>query len=487
MENIFIRPPPSEDFVYYSIYFPFANSEDKNQAIIFLKETSALIISELHQFLNVYIWQKDAFNLRIVNKESVKFPDAVISVADNDGEFLLIESAQYLPSWLNPDNSENRVFIYQNNLHIIPLHQTSAADSLHIPTGELALVKAIQIIRNDSINTEANDKIQQSAFNRIFEYPEKIKQNFHHTKCHIPRKIAHLLYYNPQLVAPAVEAFYTRDLACQKMENFPPRSSMTVIVKFTKTLYAQLINQRFHPPKIFIQPPINSEKYKAFDLGMKLACGFEILFRNKNLFLKDKGLNVEKYSFNSDPEWIFFHDKLSKYGYFHNELPGSKLYTQLENVAKEQFLKNKVEINDLDDDHIGNELLPLEQMDEILKKPLTSDDLLLKNNNTEDDDSCLESIKNNRNYPDQLSSQSKSELVNSYNEPNIYSKKNDLHVQGDNDDDKELDRSVDIDLNLITNLLESFKAQEGLPGPGGTIFGKLGLHLKNDFCYLKIV
>ncbi|CAJ0850227.1 8897_t:CDS:10 [Entrophospora sp. SA101] len=446
MENIFIRPPPSEDFVYYSIYFPFANSEDKNQAIIFLKETSALIISELHQFLNVYIWQKDAFNLRIdewfivflLKHTSVKFPDAVISVADNDGEFLLIESAQYLPSWLNPDNSENRVFIYQNNLHIIPLHQTSAADSLHIPTGELALVKAIQIIRNDSINTEANDKIQQSAFNRIFEYPEKIKQNFHHTKCHIPRKIAHLLYYNPQLVAPAVEAFYTRDLvslkACQKMENFPPRSSMTVIVKFTKTLYAQLINQRFHPPKIFIQPPINSEKYKAFDLGMKLACGFEILFRNKNLFLKDKGLN--KYSFNSDPEWIFFHDKLSKYGYFHNELPGSKLYTQLENVAKEQFLKNKVEM--LNDDHIGNELLPLEQMDEILKKPLTSDDLLLKNNNTEDDDSC---------YPDQLSSQSKSELVNSYNEPNIYSKKNDLH---------------------------SFKAQEGLPGPGGTIFGKLG-------------
>ncbi|CAJ0843881.1 15353_t:CDS:10, partial [Entrophospora sp. SA101] len=485
MENIFIRPPPSEDFVYYSIYFPFANSEDKNQAIIFLKETSALIISELHQFLNVYIWQKDAFNLRIdewfivflLKHTSVKFPDAVISVADNDGEFLLIESAQYLPSWLNPDNSENRVFIYQNNLHIIPLHQTSAADSLHIPTGELALVKAIQIIRNDSINTEANDKIQQSAFNRIFEYPEKIKQNFHHTKCHIPRKIAHLLYYNPQLVAPAVEAFYTRDLvslkACQKMENFPPRSSMTVIVKFTKTLYAQLINQRFHPPKIFIQPPINSEKYKAFDLGMKLACGFEILFRNKNLFLKDKGLNkchsnnnnifgllmenfpprssmtvivkftktlyaqlinqrfhppkifiqppinsekykafdlgmklacgfeilfrnknlflkdkgLNKYSFNSDPEWIFFHDKLSKYGYFHNELPGSKLYTQLENVAKEQFLKNKVEINDLDDDHIGNELLPLEQMDEILKKPLTSDDLLLKNNNTEDDDS----------------------------------------------------------------------------------------------------
>lgn len=31
------------------------------------------------------------------------------SVEDNDGEFLLIEAADYLPKWLNPDTSENRV------------------------------------------------------------------------------------------------------------------------------------------------------------------------------------------------------------------------------------------------------------------------------------------------------------------------------------------------------------------------------------------
>lgn len=30
-------------------------------------------------------------------------------VEDNDGEFLLIEAADYLPKWLNPDSSENRV------------------------------------------------------------------------------------------------------------------------------------------------------------------------------------------------------------------------------------------------------------------------------------------------------------------------------------------------------------------------------------------
>lgn len=30
-------------------------------------------------------------------------------IDDNDGEFLLIEAADFLPKWLNPENSENRV------------------------------------------------------------------------------------------------------------------------------------------------------------------------------------------------------------------------------------------------------------------------------------------------------------------------------------------------------------------------------------------
>ena len=33
------------------------------------------------------------------------------SVSDSDGEFLLIEAADYLPSWVTPNNSENRVRI----------------------------------------------------------------------------------------------------------------------------------------------------------------------------------------------------------------------------------------------------------------------------------------------------------------------------------------------------------------------------------------
>ncbi|KAJ1925376.1 hypothetical protein EC988_010362, partial [Linderina pennispora] len=38
---------------------------------------------------------------------------------------------------------------------------------------------------------------------------------------------------------------------------------------------------------------------------------------------------------------------------------------------------------------------------------------------------------------------------------------------------------VDIDLNLVQNIVESFRSQQGLPGPAGTLLGQLGLHLPN--------
>lgn len=41
-------------------------------------------------------------------------------------------------------------------------------------------------------------------------------------------------------------------------------------------------------------------------------------------------------------------------------------------------------------------------------------------------------------------------------------------------------RPVDIKLNLVKNLLESFKSQEGLPGPAGNILGRFGVVLPRD-------
>ena len=59
---------------------------------------------------------------------------------------------------------------------------------------------------------------------------------------------------------------------------------------------------------------------------------------------------------------------------------------------------------------------------------------------------------------------------------NIYDTgRSDKDVDVDVSDDDS--RPIDVDLNLVKNLLDSYSAQQGLPGPASTILGGLGLGL----------
>lgn len=49
----------------------------------------------------------------LLRELSKQFPDAWIRVFDADGEFLLVEAANVLPPWLNPEVAEFRVCAYQ--------------------------------------------------------------------------------------------------------------------------------------------------------------------------------------------------------------------------------------------------------------------------------------------------------------------------------------------------------------------------------------
>jgi len=42
---------------------------------------------------------------------------------DLDGQFLLIEAADALPSWLMPENSKHRVWIRGGQLHLVTMKQ----------------------------------------------------------------------------------------------------------------------------------------------------------------------------------------------------------------------------------------------------------------------------------------------------------------------------------------------------------------------------
>jgi hypothetical protein len=47
-------------------------------------------------------------------------------------------------------------------------------------------------------------------------------------------------------------------------------------------------------------------------------------------------------------------------------------------------------------------------------------------------------------------------------------------------EDESDDEDVNIDFNLAKNLLESFKSQAGMAGPGGNLLGMMGMQMPRD-------
>ena len=124
----------AEDACHYALYWraPPANPAEM------LAEISAYALSLAANA--GYIWQRDPFSLSLaphlspqspvhlegktrfgdciddewfilwlLQSISLHYPDLVISLNDNDGEFLLIEAAEVLPRWVTPENAEHRV------------------------------------------------------------------------------------------------------------------------------------------------------------------------------------------------------------------------------------------------------------------------------------------------------------------------------------------------------------------------------------------
>ncbi|KAF9896613.1 hypothetical protein BX616_007109, partial [Lobosporangium transversale] len=361
----------SEETVSYAIYFPKAtiesagseaepdtktqtDQEQTNAAAHYLLDSihiaKTFIYSIVTDLTKDYIWHKDAFSLHVETKKDtckVSYPQMI---QDNDGEFLLIEAAEHIPSWLDPENSDNRVFIHNGDLHIIPIAVTADEKKIYPPTlgtksESPKLQDALEIIWTSSsslagkdwnssksraptvvIPTLASPAIQRAAFGPLSSplsssslnlsadkdfVARKIQEQKHYARCQIPLDVARVLKIRPELVTRACEAFYTRDAlgmaACSRMAKFLPRKSsktassdkddlgselghgvvklgknstlfVTTSVCFTKTCYAQLMGQQFHPPKIWdgIVPPISVEdandpqKLKEAELGMKL-------------------------------------------------------------------------------------------------------------------------------------------------------------------------------------------------------------------------
>ncbi|KAM8738233.1 protein ecdysoneless homolog isoform 1-T2 [Acanthopagrus schlegelii] len=357
-----------EDMVQYKLFLVQSNSQQTEEHLPQLVDE---ILAKVAPFLIQYIWQHQPFNLKyhpekgdvpahiggqtqfgdnvedewfivyLLQQITEAFPQLAARVEDNDGEFLLIEAADYLPKWLNPDTSENRVFFYKGELHILPCPSKSSPVGISkdvVPR----VAQALALLSTHPAACQASPKISSAMMKRLAGYPEKIKTNLHHAHCFIPAGIATVLAQRPDLVAPAVSAFYLRDpvdlQACRSFKTFPPDTLVLTSVTFTRCLYAQLQQQQFIPDRrsSFTLPPRSHPQYKAHELGMKLAHGFEILCSKCRLPSSEPDAPVS-----CNPQWKDFMDSLKRNGYFREELEGSAGYKELTRFA-EHFFKQSV-------------------------------------------------------------------------------------------------------------------------------------------------
>lgn len=127
-----------EDCVEYTLYIIDSrlNDIDVREKLREVQSAASKVIKKL---LKDFIWQREEFALELIREtgqirsflrgrtnygDSVEdewlivyilrelsrnFPQVWIRIIDTDGQFLLIEAANALPRWLNPENADFRV------------------------------------------------------------------------------------------------------------------------------------------------------------------------------------------------------------------------------------------------------------------------------------------------------------------------------------------------------------------------------------------
>lgn len=357
-----------EDAVEYHLFLIPDKARGTEEHREILQKYIERIMTQFAPILVPYIWQNQPFNLKykpakggvpahmygmtkfgdniedewfivyVIKQITKEFPELVARVEDNDGEFLLIEAADFLPKWLDPDNSANRVFFHHGELCIIPVPRKSERIPW-LPMTPPTIQQALSIISAHPEAVLASESIQAAVDRRVSGYPERVEASLHRAHCFLPAGIVAVLKQRPRLLSAAVQAFYLRDpidlRACRVFKTFLPETRIMASVTFTKCLYAQLVQQKFVPDRRsgYGLPPPSHPQYRAYELGMKLAHGFEILCSKCSPHFSDS----RKSLVTASPLWDSFLESLKRNDYFKGLMDGSAQYQERLEMAKNYF------------------------------------------------------------------------------------------------------------------------------------------------------
>uniref|UniRef100_A0A2K5QZE2 Ecdysoneless cell cycle regulator n=1 Tax=Cebus imitator TaxID=2715852 RepID=A0A2K5QZE2_CEBIM len=314
-----------EDTVEYRLFLIPGESRDPEKQKEVLQKYIERIMTQFAPMLVSYIWQNQPFNLKykpgkggvpahmfgmtkfgdniedewfivyVIKQITKEFPELVARIEDNDGEFLLIEAADFLPKWLDPDNSTNRVFFHHGELCIIPAPRKSGEESW-LPNTTPTIPQALNIISAHPEKILASESIRAAVNRRIRGYPEKIQASLHRAHCFLPAGIVAVLKQRPRLVAAAVQAFYLRDpidlRACRVFKTFLPETRI-----------------------------------------ITSAHGFEILCSKCSPHFSD----CKKSLVTASPLWASFLESLKKNDYFKGLIEGSAQYRERLEMAENYF------------------------------------------------------------------------------------------------------------------------------------------------------
>jgi hypothetical protein len=223
------------------------------------------------------------YMVKVLLALSERFPSFVISVVDSDGQFLLIEAAAHIGDWIDPVNADNRVWIREGLVHIIPLEAPgrNSSDSIDLQSA----FEYFQL-RND--NSRSYSKLVQSCISaRIQSMTTGYIAACKHTcVCYLPKVVAVLISDTPGLLSNIINELGKQSMARDGTGDAPKRkfsdkdiwesilstdddsSYCRVKIEFTRALFAKLVFKPFRVPLV-----LKGYQKRAIEVLTKLCGG----------------------------------------------------------------------------------------------------------------------------------------------------------------------------------------------------------------------
>ncbi|KAL5255417.1 hypothetical protein ACHWQZ_G010845 [Mnemiopsis leidyi] len=526
---------------------------DTDLDIIWNSESFSLQVDPTLPCLSGHLWfdnslEDEWYVVWLLQKLTRVLP-AVAQVWDDDGEFILIEAAEVLPAWLNPDNSANRVFIYKGRCALIPQPRSPAQLSF-FPQNSVSLQQALNCI--DKVDLSECVKLNEIIDKKLHNFPNR---STHKIKCVLPLQLVHALSLSPGLISSIISVYLYADQreikSVTKNRRLDWSDTCATNLQLTQCQYAQLYSQRVTTTSAWSHAPVGHTDHTATQLGLKITLGAEL------------ALSIAADEIVTDKEFRKYLDRLKTLGYFADNIEGSKTHTELlrkaemfykasqstdsgsvwlsssrslkllvaqdratfpdyagmevsnsandswmdevpeeiqrwflkgrqRDVAESDAPKTNVEdeINTATPDHVLPDLNSKLQgfIDQISShEGAEVPDINL---NVDDFMNCLRDLKDTI---DKGGQESESEDTSSLDSSSLRTESEEEMEEYMRDIDEQLKSTtlsesfkkdaggdVDIDLNLVSNILESFSAESGLSGPASSVLASLGVHLPRD-------